>query len=192
MDEVYDQDFKEMFLPTYSSPLNPIEILWSVVKRRWTKNLYRFTQEISNLRPKSMVTKATMCEIRGLIGMLICIVKGFILFRVNTRSYREEHSSVPLRSDARRPSGKPCLRSELPLAVVLAAGGHEIIPWRRLHVGLAQLLGQILHRRIGGRELLRGAKLGAILGPGGLRHGELADLGETGIHAVAHLGTGVT
>jgi len=43
MDEVYDQDFKEMFLPTYSSPLNPIEVLWSLVKRRWTKNLYRFT-----------------------------------------------------------------------------------------------------------------------------------------------------
>lgn len=35
LEAVYDKDFKEMFLPTYSSELNPIERLWSVVKRRW-------------------------------------------------------------------------------------------------------------------------------------------------------------
>ena len=35
LEAVYDQDFKEIFLPTYSSQLNPIEILWSVVKRKW-------------------------------------------------------------------------------------------------------------------------------------------------------------
>ena len=36
LNEVCDQDFKELFLPTYSSELNPIERLWSIVKRKWT------------------------------------------------------------------------------------------------------------------------------------------------------------
>jgi hypothetical protein len=36
LNEVYTKDFKELFLPTYSSELNPIERLWSIVKRKWT------------------------------------------------------------------------------------------------------------------------------------------------------------
>ena len=36
LNAVYDKDFKEFFLPTYSSELNPIERLWSIVKRKWT------------------------------------------------------------------------------------------------------------------------------------------------------------
>jgi len=35
LEAVYDSDFKEMLLPPYSSTLNPIERLWSVVKRNW-------------------------------------------------------------------------------------------------------------------------------------------------------------
>jgi transposase len=46
---IYDETFKEMFLPTYSSPLNPIEVLWSVVKRKWTKQLYHLTEELAQL-----------------------------------------------------------------------------------------------------------------------------------------------
>ena len=32
---IYDQRFKLMYLPTYSSELNPIERLWSLLKRKW-------------------------------------------------------------------------------------------------------------------------------------------------------------
>ncbi len=39
LDSVYDQNFKEMFLPIYSSPLNPIERLWSYMKRIWAQNM---------------------------------------------------------------------------------------------------------------------------------------------------------
>lgn len=33
LNSIYTNDFKLMFLPPYSSPLNPIERLWSVLKR---------------------------------------------------------------------------------------------------------------------------------------------------------------
>ena len=36
LNQIYSKDFKEYFLPTYSSELNPIERLWSIVKRKWT------------------------------------------------------------------------------------------------------------------------------------------------------------
>ena len=34
LERVYDANFKEMFLPPYSCELNPIERLWSVLKRK--------------------------------------------------------------------------------------------------------------------------------------------------------------
>lgn len=36
---IYTKDFKVMFLPPYSSQLNPIERLWSLLKKKWTHNL---------------------------------------------------------------------------------------------------------------------------------------------------------
>lgn len=34
--DLFDTDsFKQLFLPPYSSPLNPIERLWAVIKRSW-------------------------------------------------------------------------------------------------------------------------------------------------------------
>jgi transposase len=46
LDEVYDENFKEMFLPTYSSALNPIERLWGYMKRVWGQNLHNISEEI--------------------------------------------------------------------------------------------------------------------------------------------------
>jgi hypothetical protein len=46
LETVYDSNFKEMLLPPYSSSLNPIERLWSLIKRQWQKELHRFTQEV--------------------------------------------------------------------------------------------------------------------------------------------------
>jgi transposase len=75
---IYDEAFKEMFLPTYSSPLNPIEVLWSVVKRKWTKQLYHLTEELAQLHNPKDLSKRAMATLRALIGM-IYIVK-VILF----------------------------------------------------------------------------------------------------------------
>ena len=32
---IFDYNFQQMFLPPYSSELNPIERLWSLLKRKW-------------------------------------------------------------------------------------------------------------------------------------------------------------
>ena len=60
LNDVYDHFFKEMFLPPYSSELNPIERLWSVLKRKWTQHLYHFTEELSSQRKLRNVTKKTV------------------------------------------------------------------------------------------------------------------------------------
>ncbi len=43
LDGVYDDNFMEMFLPPYSSVLNPFERLWSILKRSWMQDIYHFT-----------------------------------------------------------------------------------------------------------------------------------------------------
>ena len=68
LNDTYTADFKEMFLPPYSSTLNPIEVLWSMVKRRWAKNLYRFTEEIARSNSLASISKRTMEELHCLIG----------------------------------------------------------------------------------------------------------------------------
>jgi transposase len=47
LENVYDANFKEMLLPPYSCELNPIERLWSVLKRKWAQNLFQFTEEVN-------------------------------------------------------------------------------------------------------------------------------------------------
>ncbi|MFN9908437.1 MAG: transposase [bacterium] len=39
-----------MFLPPYSSELNPIERLWQIMKRKWTQNLQIYVDELSKVR----------------------------------------------------------------------------------------------------------------------------------------------
>ena len=56
----YIVHFKELFLPLYSSTLNPIEVFWSLVKRRWSKNLYHLTEVLARLPASMNVTKKTM------------------------------------------------------------------------------------------------------------------------------------
>ena len=65
-----------MFLPTYSSELNPIERLWSIVKRKWTQNLHIFCDEISesltkNVKKKQeLLTRRTIARLREIIGRI--------------------------------------------------------------------------------------------------------------------------
>jgi len=47
---LYDADFKLMFLPTYSSELNPIERLWSLLKRKWVQDLQLYVEELQDVR----------------------------------------------------------------------------------------------------------------------------------------------
>ena len=60
LDDVYDANFKEMLLPPYSSTLNPIERLWSILKRRWTQELFHFTEELQTSKNVRAVTKKTI------------------------------------------------------------------------------------------------------------------------------------
>ena len=46
LESAYGANFKEMFLLPYSSELNPIERLWSVLKRKWAQHLLHFTDKV--------------------------------------------------------------------------------------------------------------------------------------------------
>ena len=71
LDDVYDRDFKEMFLPPYSCELNPIERLWSVLKRKWAQNLYYYTEELTQQRSMRNTTKKTIEKIKEMLGKTI-------------------------------------------------------------------------------------------------------------------------
>jgi len=73
LNEVYNNNFKELFLPTYSSELNPIERLWSVVKPKWTQHLHIFCDEISEAltkkvkKKKELLIRSTIERLREII-----------------------------------------------------------------------------------------------------------------------------
>ena len=55
-----------MFLPTCSSPLNPIERLWSLLKRKWCQNLQLHIEELNkfkDMRNKDKLTKTTIMKL---------------------------------------------------------------------------------------------------------------------------------
>ena len=70
--EVYDNDIKELFLPIYSSELNPIERLWSIVKRKWTQNQHLFVDEMSLALTKKVKKKQELLT-RSTIERLITL-----------------------------------------------------------------------------------------------------------------------
>ena len=76
LNEVYKNNFKELFLPTYSSELNPIERLWSIVKRKWTQHLHIFCDDISEAltkkvkRKKELLIKSTIAILKEIIGRI--------------------------------------------------------------------------------------------------------------------------
>ena len=76
MNEVYNNNFKELFLPTYSSELNPKERLWSIVKRKWTQHLHIFCDDISEAltkkvkKKKELLIKSTIARLKEIIGRI--------------------------------------------------------------------------------------------------------------------------
>ena len=62
-----------MFLPTYSSELNPIERLWSVLKRKWVQNLQLYNYDFAKLRKsrsKENLKILTIAKLHETIGKL--------------------------------------------------------------------------------------------------------------------------
>ena len=83
LNDVYDDNFKEMFLPPYSSVLNPIERLWSIFKRRWQQGLYHFSDELAQLPKKKEAVP------RESIFKLYSILSKCILFRLFTQTLNQ-------------------------------------------------------------------------------------------------------
>ena len=46
--QLYGEGFRHMFLPTYSSVLNPIEKVWNVIKNQWRRESYLVLKDFSN------------------------------------------------------------------------------------------------------------------------------------------------
>ena len=69
-----------MFLPPYSSELNPIERLWSLVKRRWTKSLFMVTEELTRFKVLRSINLRGMQKLKTLIG------KGILLRVMSLKS----------------------------------------------------------------------------------------------------------
>ena len=79
LNDVYDSNFKELFLPPYSSVLNPIERLWSVLKRKWTQGLYHFSDELAQLQKKKVsVPRQSMIHLQALLGKILFNVNAFL------------------------------------------------------------------------------------------------------------------
>ena len=67
----YDNQFKVMFLPPYSSELNPIESFWSLLKHKWQKNLQLYGEDLQGRDRKpteAQRTKMTVQRLKETIG----------------------------------------------------------------------------------------------------------------------------
>jgi transposase len=79
-----------LFVPTYTSELNPIERLWSIVKRKWTQNLHLFVDEMSEALTKKvnkkqeLLTRNTIARLRETIGIVKII--NFFIASVNNQT----------------------------------------------------------------------------------------------------------
>ena len=79
LNPLYSKHFKPMFLPPYSSELNPIERLWAVLKQRWRKSLVLHVGELQrarDTRSEDQRTKQTIAKLEATIGKE-SIYKGF-------------------------------------------------------------------------------------------------------------------
>ena len=67
----YDEQFKVLFLPPYSSELNPIESFWSLLKHKWQKNLQLYGEDLQGRDRKpteGQRTKMTVQRLKETIG----------------------------------------------------------------------------------------------------------------------------
>lgn len=66
--EIYDENFQKMMLPPYSCVLNPIERLWSILKRKWTQHLFNFSEQVGKERINRSIQVRTIIKLKELIG----------------------------------------------------------------------------------------------------------------------------
>jgi hypothetical protein len=103
LDEIYDTDFKEMLLPPYSCALNPIERLWSLVKRQWQKSSHQFTQMLFE-QSNDDATVAPLMALEKL-SAIMSNVRGLNLFSESKSKQNQKSSGVPLLGHDRGPGG---------------------------------------------------------------------------------------
>lgn len=84
LDAVYDDAFKEMRLPRYSCDLNPIETYWSLLKRRWCRELPSYA-ELGGPQQGSAVEQRTVERIRALMGKYLTVLTS-----INTGSIKQQ------------------------------------------------------------------------------------------------------
>ena len=68
---LYSKDFKLLFLPPYSSELNPIERLWAILKSKWRKNLQLYIEELRTIREtrsSDQLAKLSVAKLRETLG----------------------------------------------------------------------------------------------------------------------------
>jgi transposase len=65
---IYTMNFVRHMLPTYSCALNPIETLWSLIKRKWRQNLFHITEYLSKVHDQKYIGQRAMERLRDLIG----------------------------------------------------------------------------------------------------------------------------
>ena len=68
LSDVFTSNFQSKFLPPYSSELNPIERLWSLVKRRWTKGLFAVTEELTRYKALRSIHLRAVQRLKGILG----------------------------------------------------------------------------------------------------------------------------
>ena len=55
---IYDNLFHKIMLPTYSCALNPIETFWSLLKRRWRQNIFHVTEYLAQQQQQGIRNKS--------------------------------------------------------------------------------------------------------------------------------------
>ena len=65
---IYHMNFVRHMLPTYSCELNPIETLWSLIKRKWRQNLFHITDYLSQVHDQKYIGQRAIERLRDLIG----------------------------------------------------------------------------------------------------------------------------
>ena len=64
--QYYDDKFQVMFLPTYSSVLNPIERVWNLIKQEWRKTQH--LHALMDFDEESQRTQYSLARLREIIG----------------------------------------------------------------------------------------------------------------------------
>jgi len=71
--EIFDRkQFRSLYLPAYSSPLNPIETLWHLVKDRWRREQHKHALENANADEEQVRRNSyqRLANVLGKIGIV--------------------------------------------------------------------------------------------------------------------------